>query len=448
MASRKFPGFACPTRRCAAGSAVPAALAASSTLPRRALASPSAPRVSSQENSSFSLSSELLSGTPRRLDRRRRCVAIAAVSSPSSGPGLDRLAAAGDAFARLFPLWTAIGALVGLLRPDLLAWFKGPAVPWTLGCVMLCMGTTLPPSSFASVVKRPARVALGCSLQFGVMPLLGAAAAALTLLPAPTAAGVVLVACCPGGTASNVITLLGGGDVALSVSLTAASTVLATILTPLLTGALAGSLVPVDGAALLADVVRMVAAPVALGSLFAGSAPRQVTRAAGALCPGLATAAVALLVGASVAASPGARNLLGPAAAAAARAGAVAEVASRPGLAALVAGSWGAAGEAIVRVATMVASLPLGTRLGAALLTLHGGGFMLGGLLARAMGDRGPCDASALAPLRRLVGPVDAAAERTYAIEVGMQARVRRGVGGAWHGTGSRCLHDPAEAHS
>ena len=77
--------------------------------------------------------------------------------------------------------------------------------------------------------------------------------------------GLVLVGCSPGGTASNLVSLIAGADVALSVLLTACSTVLAAAVTPLLTKLIVGSAVNVSGIALCVACAKVVLAPVALG---------------------------------------------------------------------------------------------------------------------------------------------------------------------------------------
>ena len=80
--------------------------------------------------------------------------------------------------------------------------------------------------------------------------------------------GLVLVGCSPGGTASNLVTLIAGADVALSVLLTTCSTVLASAVTPLLTKFIVGSAVPVSGKALCAACAKVVLAPVTLGVML------------------------------------------------------------------------------------------------------------------------------------------------------------------------------------
>ena len=101
--------------------------------------------------------------------------------------------------------------------------------------------------------------------QFTIMPILAYALANLFNLPAEIAAGVILVGTCPGGTASNVMTYLAKGDLALSVSVTMASTILAPIITPLLTLLLAGAWVDVSLPAMIFSIVQIVVAPIVLG---------------------------------------------------------------------------------------------------------------------------------------------------------------------------------------
>jgi BASS family bile acid:Na+ symporter len=86
-----------------------------------------------------------------------------------------------------------------------------------LGVIMFGMGMTLSGGDFKRVLLRPEDVAVGFIAQYGIMPFAGFALAKILGLEPLLAAGVVLVGSCPGGTASNVITYLAKGDVALSV---------------------------------------------------------------------------------------------------------------------------------------------------------------------------------------------------------------------------------------
>ena len=75
-----------------------------------------------------------------------------------------------------------------------------------LGFAMFGMGTTIKSSDFKEIIKRPKEVIIGCIAQFTIMPVVAWILAVAFKLPADLALGVILVGCCPGGTASNVIT--------------------------------------------------------------------------------------------------------------------------------------------------------------------------------------------------------------------------------------------------
>jgi BASS family bile acid:Na+ symporter len=178
------------------------------------------------------------------------------------------------AAANWFPAWVLAAALLALWQPALFAWFSGPWIVWGLAVVMLGMGLTLSVEDFAAVGKMPRAVALGFVAQYGVMPLLGWGVAKMLALPADFAVGLILVACCPGGTASNVVTFLARANVALSVVMTTCSTLAAVFMTPLLTERLAGAYVPVDGWGMFLTTAQVVLAPVLLGLLLHHKAPK------------------------------------------------------------------------------------------------------------------------------------------------------------------------------
>ena len=117
----------------------------------------------------------------------------------------------------LFPVWVLAGGAMALVRPGWFTWFSGDFITWGLAVIMLGMGITLSVEDFKSVLKMPRAVAAGFVAQYLIMPLLGWSIAHLLKLDAPLAVGLILVACCPGGTASNVVTYLAKANVALSV---------------------------------------------------------------------------------------------------------------------------------------------------------------------------------------------------------------------------------------
>lgn len=194
-----------------------------------------------------------------------------------------------------FPVWVTIASLLALWRPGLFTWFTGPLITYGLGVIMLGMGITLTTDDFRRVFLMPRLVVLGVALQYSVMPFLGYTLAALFRLPTPFAVGLILVSCCPGGTASNVVTFLAGADVGLSVTMTACSTLLAAVMTPTLTALLAGTRVDVDAMGLFRSTVQVVIVPVVAGVLLNRFAPR-LSRAVQPVAPVVAVAVIVLIV--------------------------------------------------------------------------------------------------------------------------------------------------------
>jgi predicted Na+-dependent transporter len=164
----------------------------------------------------------------------------------------------------VFPLLILAAALIGFLAPDV-GQVLAPGTNVYLGIIMFAMGLTLTIPDFALVVKRPLPVLIGVVAQYLIMPLLGFAIARVLQLDPLLAAGVILVGCAPGGTASNVISYLSKADTALSVTMTSISTLIAPIMTPLLTLALAGQYMPVAAGDMALTIVKIVLIPVLAG---------------------------------------------------------------------------------------------------------------------------------------------------------------------------------------
>ena len=160
---------------------------------------------------------------------------------------------------------------------------------------MFGMGLTLNLQDFKIVFSRPKDVIIGCLAQFTVMPLLAWGLSRLFSLDEALALGVILVGCCPGGTASNVITYLAKGDLALSVGMTGVSTLLAPFLTPLLTWALAGKSVNVDVVGMLLSILWVVILPIAIGLIVKWIWPKFTEKATDYL-PAFSSIAIALIV--------------------------------------------------------------------------------------------------------------------------------------------------------
>jgi len=129
------------------------------------------------------------------------------------------------------------------------------------------MGTTLSVADFQRVLKIPWPVFIGFVSQFSIMPLVGLGIATVFGFEAGIAAGVVLISSVPGGVASNVMTYLAGGDVALSVTMTACSTLVSPFMTPFLMDRLAGQFIQVDFLSMMLDIINMIIVPIVAGLL-------------------------------------------------------------------------------------------------------------------------------------------------------------------------------------
>ena len=132
-----------------------------------------------------------------------------------------------DWFNNLYPIWLVSLATVAFFWPQTMLWFDKPWIFWALAASMLGMGLTLKIEDFKAIGRMPGAVALGFGAQYTIMPLCGWLVVTLLKLETGLAVGIILVASCPGGMASNMISYLAKANVALSVVLTLCSTVLA-----------------------------------------------------------------------------------------------------------------------------------------------------------------------------------------------------------------------------
>ena len=201
-----------------------------------------------------------------------------------------------DFIARWMGVMVLLVAVVSLAVPSSFLWIDTWVINPMLGLIMFGMGLTLAPQDFRIVLSRPKDILFGCLAQFTVMPLLAWALALAFSLPKELALGVILVGCCPGGTASNVITYLAKGDLALSVGMTATSTLLAPVMTPLLVWLLAGTMVDVDTMGMLMSIVYVIIAPIIAGLLCQRFLP-SLTRSVVPYLPAFSSVVIALVVG-------------------------------------------------------------------------------------------------------------------------------------------------------
>ena len=188
-----------------------------------------------------------------------------------------------------------LSAVLALLFPGFFGHIKPALINPLLGVIMFGMGLTLRAEDFRVVFMRPKDVLVGCLAQFTVMPLLAFSLSRLFSLDEALTVGMILVGCCPGGTASNVITYLAKGDLALSVGMTAVSTLLAPVLTPLLVLLLAGKTVDVDVVGMLLSILWVVILPIGLGLLVKRFLPKVGDHASDYL-PAVSSLAICVIV--------------------------------------------------------------------------------------------------------------------------------------------------------
>lgn len=130
-------------------------------------------------------------------------------------------------------------------------------LPAALFIIMLGMGFSLKISDFKRVVQKPKATFLGLVNQLILLPILGFLVAELFQLQGEIAVGIMLLAACPGGVTSNLISHLAQGDTALSITLTAISSLLTIITIPLIINFSMGHFLSVDQMVEL-DVLRTI----------------------------------------------------------------------------------------------------------------------------------------------------------------------------------------------
>ncbi|MBN1479093.1 bile acid:sodium symporter family protein [candidate division KSB1 bacterium] len=170
-----------------------------------------------------------------------------------------------------FTVWVIVFVTASLFYPRAFgSWFGfdlGILIVPLIQIIMFGMGTTLNVGDFTRVAKMPWPVFIGLVLQFSVMPFAGLGIAMLFGFEPEVAAGVILIGSCPGGVASNLMTFIAGGNVALSVTMTSCSTLASPVMTPLLMKTLADKLVDIDFVDMMLSILNMIIVPIIAGLL-------------------------------------------------------------------------------------------------------------------------------------------------------------------------------------
>lgn len=175
----------------------------------------------------------------------------------------------------VYPSCIIVALIAGLSFPEWLSQGK-PLITSLLICIMFTMGLTLENKHLLQAWTKPLPIFFGVTLQFLIMPVSAYCLGMTFQVEKSVLIGLVLVGCAPGGTASNVVTYLAGGNVALSISMTVLSTLIAIAFTPLLVGFLLDEVVAVDRLALFNSLIKISIIPLALGIIVNHFAASQI----------------------------------------------------------------------------------------------------------------------------------------------------------------------------
>ena len=157
--------------------------------------------------------------------------------------------------------------IVGVFFPSTLLLFKN-YIPVFLGLVMFLMGMTLELTDFKKILKKPSLFFFVTFLQFTIMPVAAFVLVKTFNIPPELSLGVIILGCCPGGTASNLITYLCNGNVALSIVCTFFSTIVSVFLTPILIFLLSNKNIDINVISLIKSSFFIVFLPVFFGLIF------------------------------------------------------------------------------------------------------------------------------------------------------------------------------------
>jgi len=168
-------------------------------------------------------------------------------------------------FLNLYPVWIITSSLIAFIYPPAFAWFTGDLMVLGLSLVMLGMGFTLKLDDFKKLLKMPGSVLLAFFIMYTIMPISAFTIARFLDLEPGLAVGLILLGCCPGGTASNVIAFIARANVALSVISTSFSTLGGIFVKPIIFQLLAGEYIPVDPWGIFFTMVKVIIIPVTIG---------------------------------------------------------------------------------------------------------------------------------------------------------------------------------------
>ncbi len=208
---------------------------------------------------------------------------------------MDKLNKIPEFIGKYMALIILIVAFCSLFFPNYFLFIKTSYINYLLMVIMFGMGLTLKSKDFVLIFSHPKEIIAGSIAQYTIMPAIAIGLSSLFHLDSALTAGVVLVGTCPGGTASNVITYLSKGDIALSVCMTSVNTLLAPILTPLITYMILKTTVETNISAMFIGIINVILIPIILGIIinkFFGNFTKKIIK----VLPSISVISICIIV--------------------------------------------------------------------------------------------------------------------------------------------------------
>ena len=163
--------------------------------------------------------------------------------------------------------------------------FVAALLPLAVVTIMFSLGLGLTPQDFRRIVERPRAFCIGALSQVVLLPVIAYIVILIFGFTAETAVGIMILAACPGGAASNVITKLANWDVALSVTLTAAFSLTCVATIPVVLGFAVAHFMDVTApnvnvASTAITAFLLTALPIALGLAMRAALPNLIAKGA------------------------------------------------------------------------------------------------------------------------------------------------------------------------
>lgn len=179
---------------------------------------------------------------------------------------------------RYLPLWIIGLSIIAYVLPSIFRPIQG-LTEVSLGAIFLFMGMSLSTEQIISVIKKPRYALVGILLKWTIMVSVTIAIAYLFFSDnSELAAGIILAGTVPSGTSANIYTFIGGGEVALSITMATLDTIISPFLTPALVQVSVGKFVPVDGIAIFINIIWVVFIPLFIGLFLQWKLPKKIGR--------------------------------------------------------------------------------------------------------------------------------------------------------------------------